>query len=87
MRQRKGIGLLESVADHDSGITAKAYRTLFSDGQYPHSKENLKKYVADLLTVYPASSNQLVLPSDLKQRKGIELPQSAADHDSDTTDG
>ena len=43
--------------------------------------------IADLLTDYPASPNQLVLPSGPKKRKGIELLASVADHDADISDG
>ena len=47
----------------------------------------LRENIADLLTDYPASPNQLVLSLGPKQRKGIELLASVAGHDSDITDG
>ena len=49
---------------------------------------NVRENAADILTDYPASSNQHVLPSDskqstIRQRKAIEQLESVADHDSD----
>ena len=47
----------------------------------------LRENIADLLTDYPASPNQLVLSLGPKQRKGIDLLASVAGHGSDITDG